>query len=122
MKKKFEEYLQIQLKCFEKFLEENGGNGHFVGDSVSSVSHFFLLMCWILIRTILSQSQISYRDTVVKQITVADVSFAVGLEKLDDFQIDMQLDKYPLVKRAREIVTSNPKIAAWIAKRPVSEF
>jgi hypothetical protein len=58
----------------------------------------------------------------VKQITVADVSFAVGLEKLDDFQIDMQLDKYPLVKRAREIVTSNPKIAAWIAKRPVSEF
>lgn len=45
VKKKFEEYLQVQLKCFEKFLEENGGNGHFVGDSVSSVSHYFFLMC-----------------------------------------------------------------------------
>jgi len=55
-------------------------------------------------------------------LTLADIAYAVGLERMLDAEIDLHLDEFPGLKQLNENVRSNPKIAAWIAKRPVTPF
>ncbi|XP_046575252.1 glutathione S-transferase 2-like [Haliotis rubra] len=55
---------------------------------------------------------------VGKSITLADVTVFDMCEKI---QAMVDLDKFPLVKKCRENVASNPKIKKWLDTRPVTE-
>ena len=56
------------------------------------------------------------------QLTLADIAFAVGLERIADAEVETHLEKFPKLNHLNDTVRSNPKIAAWIAKRPVTVF
>jgi len=83
---KFNEDTKTHFKNFEKFVTENGHNGHFVGDS----------------------------------LTVADIVFAVALERMADALLDPRLEDYPKLKELNEKTRNHPGIVEWIAKRPVT--
>lgn len=55
------------------------------------------------------------------QITLADVAFTTGMDRLSSL-IDPHLENYPKLKEIVDSTTNNPKIAAWIAKRPQTLF
>ena len=58
------------------------------------------------------------------QLTWADLSFLVyvsGLKKHGN-EYDAILDKYPKLRALEKRVESVPRVAAWIAKRPVTDF
>jgi len=59
---------------------------------------------------------------VGNSLTLADIVYAVGLERLNDGQFQSHLSEFPKLKQLNEKVRSNPKIAEWIAKRPVTPF
>lgn len=54
--------------------------------------------------------------------TLADYSFSVNVDRLKDIQLESHLDNFPKLKQLDENVRADPKIAEWIAKRPVSYF
>jgi len=56
------------------------------------------------------------------QITVADVKIVGIFEWLPVFGINVDFNKYPKLKALNDRVTTEPKIAAWIARRPESKF
>lgn len=123
---KFNEEVKTHLKNYEKFVTENGHAGHFVGDSVGSMytnllhylnfcnydqnKYFVFFMHSVPIVTVV----------VVVQLTVADIMFAAAIDRIDGVLQDPQLNEYPKLKEVIENVRSNPGIAAWIAKRPVT--
>jgi len=55
-------------------------------------------------------------------LTLADIAYAVNLERMGDFAVNLHLDEFPRLKQLNENVRSNPNIAAWIAKRPATQF
>lgn len=57
---------------------------------------------------------------VVVQLTVADIMFAAAIDRIDGVLQDPELNEYPKLKEVIENVRSNPGIAAWIARRPVT--
>lgn len=88
-KKFLEEHLPKSLAGLEKMLKENkGGDGFFVGDS----------------------------------LTWADIAFFAMSEAMAVVKADTQIDIYPKLKALREKVSKVPKIAAWLAKRPKTNF
>lgn len=56
------------------------------------------------------------------QLTLADIAFAIYLDRLVDDGIEIHNDSFPKLKQLNENVRSNPKIAEWISKRPVTSF
>ncbi|KAK2163090.1 hypothetical protein NP493_1485g00055 [Ridgeia piscesae] len=56
------------------------------------------------------------------KITVADVKIVGIFEWLPVFGINVDFNKYPKLKALNDRVTTEPKIAAWIARRPESKF
>ncbi|XP_048257391.1 glutathione S-transferase 1-like [Haliotis rufescens] len=56
---------------------------------------------------------------VGKKISLADVSL---FDLCDKVQPVVKLADYPLVKKCNENVGDNPKIKAWVKKRPVTDF
>ncbi|KAI0213525.1 S-crystallin SL11 [Lamellibrachia satsuma] len=56
------------------------------------------------------------------KISVADLKIATILDTLTLFGIKCDLNEYPKLKAHNERVMSEPKIAAWVAKRPESTF
>merc|ERR1712055_1237908 len=60
---------------------------------------------------------------VGNQITVADIAFLVGFDWLKMFKLDYDLAKNkPKLNALKTKVASNPKIAAWVSKRPETSF
>ncbi|KAF5290613.1 hypothetical protein FQR65_LT01903 [Abscondita terminalis] len=55
-------------------------------------------------------------------ITWCDFVFAVSLENFELIFGKASLDQYPALKGLKEKVYGIPSIAAWFAKRPVTEF
>lgn len=55
-------------------------------------------------------------------LTLADIVYAVGLERINDGQFESHLSEFPKLQQLNEKVRSHPKIAEWIAKRPVTHF
>jgi glutathione S-transferase len=56
------------------------------------------------------------------ELTWADLGFIVFVGWLSMAGADTQLAKYPKLTALRERVEKVPKVAAWLAKRPVTEF
>ena len=56
------------------------------------------------------------------QLTWADLAFVSGCGLITFLGLISQLDNYPKLKALKTKVESLPKIAEWIAKRPVTEF
>ncbi|XP_048257392.1 glutathione S-transferase 1-like [Haliotis rufescens] len=56
---------------------------------------------------------------VGKKISLADVSL---FDLCDKVKSMVKLADYPLVKKCNDNVGTNPKIKAWVEKRPVTEF
>jgi glutathione S-transferase len=56
------------------------------------------------------------------ELTWADLGFLVLVGWLSAAGADTQLAKYPKLVALRERVEKLPKVAAWLAKRPVTDF
>lgn len=56
------------------------------------------------------------------KITVADVKVIGIFEWLEVFNVEFDISSYPKLKAHKDRVRNEPKIAAWIAKRPESKF
>jgi glutathione S-transferase len=56
------------------------------------------------------------------ELTWADLGFLVLVGWLSAAGADTQLAKYPKLAALRERVEKLPKVAAWLAKRPVTDF
>ena len=56
------------------------------------------------------------------QLTWADLAFLMFISWGKLSGNETLLDKYPKLKALEKRVESVPKVAAWIAKRPVTEF
>jgi len=59
---------------------------------------------------------------VGNELTWADLSFLQFVSWIPMCGCDKPLDKFPKLKALKEKVEKLPKIAAWIAKRPQTEF
>jgi len=59
---------------------------------------------------------------VVLQLTWADLGLLSMCDWLSIIGADSQIDNYPKLKALREKVSSLPKIADWLAKRPKTNF
>nr|ABO26604.1 sigma class glutathione-s-transferase 3 [Haliotis discus discus] len=57
---------------------------------------------------------------VGKKISIADVSLFDICDKTTDAML--KIEDYPLVKKCCDNVAANPKIKAWVEKRPVTAF
>ena len=91
VKKLLDEDVKNFLTNFENIAKQNkGGNGYFVGDSIT------------------------WADLVFTHFV--DFIAMIGLE------VPTTLSAYPKLKSIYETVHKNPKIADWIAKRPVTKF
>ena len=55
------------------------------------------------------------------EMTYADFDLAIFVERFLE-KLGGNLDKYPIIKRISDKVNEHPKIAAWRAKRPVTQF
>lgn len=55
------------------------------------------------------------------QITWCDFAFAVSLENFEIIFGKSALEQYPALKALKLKVYELPRIAAWIAKRPVTD-
>jgi len=54
-------------------------------------------------------------------ITLADIAFTTSMDRLQSL-VDPHLENYPKLKEITDTTKNNPKIAAWIAKRPQTLF
>jgi len=59
---------------------------------------------------------------VVLQLTWADLGFLSLCDWLSIIGADSQIDNYPKMKALRQKVSTMPKIAEWLTKRPKSNF
>ena len=57
-----------------------------------------------------------------KQMTLADIEVSIGLDWLEIIGLKVNFDDFPKLKAMRERVDAQPAIAAWIAKRPKTDF
>ena len=55
------------------------------------------------------------------EMTYADFDLAIFVERFLE-KLGGNLDKYPHIKRISDKVNAHPNIAAWRAKRPVTQF
>jgi glutathione S-transferase len=55
------------------------------------------------------------------ELTWADLVFECVVERVEDY-IGNLLDTHPLLKGINDSVINHPKIAAWKAKRPVTDY
>jgi glutathione S-transferase len=55
------------------------------------------------------------------ELTWADFMFQCGMERVKDYLGNL-LDTHPSLKAVNDAVINHPKISAWRAKRPVTEF
>jgi glutathione S-transferase len=55
------------------------------------------------------------------ELTWADFVFQSSMERLKD-HLGNLFESHPLLKAVNDAVINHPKIAAWRAKRPVTEF
>ena len=62
------------------------------------------------------------RCLCVLQLTAADLAFLVMCDALSMIGADSQVDNYPKLKALRLKVSTTPKIAEWLAKRPKTFF
>ena len=56
------------------------------------------------------------------KISYADIVLFNGLPGYKFIDVEIDYGKYPALKAVQDRVAANPKIAAWIAKRPVTEM
>jgi len=61
-------------------------------------------------------------DKCVLQLTWADISFLSMNDWLSLMGADSQIDNYPKLNVLRQKVSTTPKIAEWLEKRPKSSF
>ncbi|CAD5120507.1 DgyrCDS9074 [Dimorphilus gyrociliatus] len=59
--------------------------------------------------------------TSTKALTIGELSTSLTIEWVQLFLPDFDLSKYPKTVKMLKNVVENPKIAAWIKKRPVTE-
>jgi len=52
---------------------------------------------------------------------VADLSLSVNVDRYQEY-LGSTLDRFPLVKALNDKVNSNPRLAEYKAKRPVTSF
>ena len=126
MLKKFsDEQLPGFLSKFEKLLVANkGGDGFFVGDSVGNFIRYIYLVLTVfkLLNDYTLASSLLFYHTVELQLTWADLAFVSGCGLIAFLGLISQLDNYPKLKAMKTKVEKLPKIAEWIAKRPVTDY